>query len=61
MSAQLKEEPGTRTQTESIAVSLKRIADVAELFAISLLTDHRKQEQGHARLGAPAWVRRPVG
>lgn len=29
----------------SAAISLKRIADVADLFAISLITDHRKKEQ----------------
>lgn len=28
----------------SAAISLKRIADVAELFAISLLTDHAKKD-----------------
>lgn len=29
----------------SAAISLKRIADVAELFAMTLLKDHVKQEQ----------------
>lgn len=37
----------------SAAISLKRIADVADLFAISLLTDHAKKDADMA-----AWARR---
>lgn len=37
----------------SAAISLKRIADVADLFAISLLTDHAKKDVEMA-----AWAQR---